>query len=314
MNPRIRILALVLTLAALIGFPLGAAQAQSGTHLSQMTIRMWPEFDKPGVLVFLIGQTAGDVPLPAKLKFTLPQGSSVNAVAYLDSTNNVLSDKIEHTIDGQTVTMTSPNGNFHIEFYDPALTVNQQQRSYKFTWQQDFTIDQLMWEIEQPAGGANLKVDPAGGTTTTDQNGLMVYQFSQSSVAAGQVAAVSVTYDKSTTTLSAEAIATGSAQATPAPTQASTGGGGITPTVIAGIVLILVIAAIAIMYVRGGFPGIGIQLAEPAPEEHERKPRGRAAKKVAKKPEPGRRFCPQCGEPAQPGDMFCRNCGTKLHG
>ena len=122
-------------LAVLIGVILGPVQAAHGAQaadpprLSLLTIRVWPEFDRPGVLVFLVGQTAPGVTLPAELKFTLPPGATVNAVAYIDSTRNVLTDQVPQSVDGQNVSITTPNGNFHIEFYDPALKIEDGARS-----------------------------------------------------------------------------------------------------------------------------------------------------------------------------------------
>jgi hypothetical protein len=310
MISKLRIFATGMILAAAIGLPFGAAYAQAAIHLSQLTIRLWPEFDKPSVLVFFIGQTASDAALPAELKFTLPPGSTVNAIAYVDTVNNVLTDKVTHAIDGQNVSITTPNGNFHIEFYSPGLSINQQQRSYHFTWQANYVVDQLTWEVEQPPGATNFKVDLPGGTTITDENGLTVYQLKTTGLTVGQAASISVSYIKQTNTLTADTLA--AAKSAPATTPQPAGGDTLT-IVAAAAVLVLVIAGVAI-YLRGGFAGMRMRpVGAAAPERRGRKARGRAAKKLGNKPAPGERFCPQCGAPALPDDLFCRTCGNQLH-
>lgn len=308
MASRIRVFACLVILTAALGLTPGAALAQAAIPLSQLTIRLWPEYDKPGVLVFLIGQTGSGVTLPAELKFTLPQGSTVNAVAYQDTTNNILTDKVTHTVDGQNVSITTPNGNFHIEFYDPALQVTGGQRAYKFTWQQNFSVDQLTWEIEQPAGASALAITPPGGTIITDENGLPLTQIAAGSVAAGQPSAISVSYSKPTDTLSATALAQSRPAAAATNTAQPASSSNPLTIVLAVLLIALAAAVITLVYLRGGFAGIGVRVVDAETPQ----PRGKAARKPRKKSERGGRFCPQCGQPARPGDMFCRSCGAKL--
>ncbi len=310
MMSKTRMSAMLVILVVAISTPFGAAHAQATVHLSQLTIRLWPEFDKPGVLVFLIGQAASDATLPAELKFTLPPGSTVNAVAYMDTTNNILTDKVTHAVEGQNVSITTPNGNFHIEFYDPGLSIDRQQRSYRFTWQGSYVVDQLTWEVEQPAGATNFKVDPPGGATIFDENGLAVYQLKAPGPPPGQAASISVGYDKQTGALTVDMLSAAKSATASAP-QPSTSS---TLTIAAVIVVLALAAAGVVIYLRGGFAGLSARLGgAAAPLERERRSRARAAKKLANKPSPGERFCPQCGQLALPNDLYCRNCGTKLH-
>jgi len=311
MITKIRILAGAAILAAALCLPPGMASAQTPVHLSQLTIRLWPEFDRSGVLAFFVGHTADDVALPAELKFTLPPNATVNAVAYIDAASGGPSDDLPHNIDGSTISLTTPNGSFHIEFYDPALVIEKQQRSYRFTWQANYTIDQLSWEVQHPAGATNFKVEPQGGSTITDDNGLATYQLGTGGLAAGQAATIVVSYGKQTDTFTIDTLRGGGTAASTAPQPA----GNSTLIIIGAVVLAALIVSGVVVAMCGGFAGISRRLAgAPAQEVRERKPRGRAAKKLGKKPPPGQRFCPQCGQAALPGDLFCRSCGTKLHG
>lgn len=311
MISRPRIVATAIILAAALGFPTSTVDAQTAIHLSQLTIRMWPEYDKPGVLVFLVGQTASDVALPVELKFTLPPGSTVNAIAYVDTTNNVLTDKVPQAIDGQTVSITTPNGNFHVEFYDPGLKVSERQRSYQFTWQGNYVVDQLTWELQQPVGATHFNIEPTGGTTITDENGLSVYQLKTTGLVAGKAASLTVSYDKETDILSINALATAQNAATNTPPAASDNS--LLP-IAAGLAVLVVVIAGVVIYLRGGFAGIGVHVVDAQEEQRERKPRGKSAKKPRTSSTPVQRFCVECGTPARPGDVFCRNCGAKLRG
>ena len=50
----------------------GVALAQPPAPLDTLNIALWPEYDRPEVLVIYRGRVADDVPLPATLTFTLP--------------------------------------------------------------------------------------------------------------------------------------------------------------------------------------------------------------------------------------------------
>jgi hypothetical protein len=307
MNTKARLILVAVILGVVTAIPLISAQAQTPAHLSQMTIRLWPEYDRPGVLVFYSGQVADNAFSPVALTFPLPEDANVNAVAYIEADSGSLSDDVLHSVAEDSVSITSPNGSFHIEFYDPALTIDQQKRSYRFTWQSDLTIDRLTWEVQQPIGATGFVVEPGGGTTNTEENGLGVYQLDMDDVAAGQVVTITVTYDKQTTMLTTEMLQGNRRD------QIWIGLSPLVPMV-AGVAAAVLISAVIAIRLCGGFEPLKDRLMRRAPsEERERKPRGRAAKKLGKKPEPGERYCPQCGQPAVPGDVFCRNCGTNLH-
>jgi len=263
---------------------LGPAQAAAPPHLGQLTIRLWPEFDQPAVLVFLVGQTAQGTPLPAQLTFNLPPGAQVNAVAYLDPSGNLLN--MQDTLSGQSLSVTTPNGSLHIEFYD-TLPISGAARDYRFTWQQPIAVDALSWEVEQPAASTGFQVEPTG-TIGADENRLPVTQIQSGAVDANQAVSVHLSYTNSTGTLSHDALSTAQAAAPPA---AQPAGPSNASLLIAVVIMALAVVISAAMYFRSTRPAR--VSAEPA-------------KKAAG------RFCPQCGQAARPGDQFCRKCGTKL--
>jgi hypothetical protein len=316
MFAKLRGTAILMILAVLIALPLGAIHAADPPHLSRLAIRLWPEFDKPGVLVFLVGQTAADTPLPAELKFTIPPGATINAIAYIDETRNVLTDQVESSVDGQTVSITTPNGNFHIEFYDPALTIDGAKRSYSYTWQQDMIVDSVIWQVEQPVGASGFTVSPAGGGLGTDENGLPAYELDGGAIPAGAASTVTVSYSKADDSLSIEAIA---AAATIPPASTGTSApptsGDSTGIIIAAVILALAVVISAFMYFRSsGGARFGVRVIPPSGSGREGGSRGggKPAKSAGQKESRGQRFCAQCGQPAKPGDQFCRKCGTKL--
>jgi hypothetical protein len=289
----------LLTILALALLLIGAllpstAAAQEAITLDQVEIRVWPEFDQPSVLVIYSGSVAGPVEEPLELQFTLPPNVTVNAVAYPDSTTGDLLNT-ESSLDGQTLTLTTPNGAFHIEVYDPALQINGQGRAYSLSWQSPYPVNELSWEIQQPAGASGMSTIPAADDTGSDQFGLPVYFIHQTGIQAGQDATIVLEYTKPTDALTAEQLGlldegtgVGAAQQ---PQASSTGAGGWVWYVV-GVVLIVAAAAGAYFFVFRRTP-------LPA--------RAKPSRQSGSK-----RFCTRCGKPVAPGDVYCRHCGAKL--
>lgn len=266
------------------------ARAQEPPVIDTLAVRVWPEFDQPSALVFYVGQVAEGTALPVELRLPLPPGVTVSAAAYLDSTTNTLL-QAESAQEGNELVLASPNGTFWVEFYDAALQVDGDQRSYTLTLTAPYTINTLTYEVQSPYGARGLNVQPAGGSTGTDQYGLPVYSITQSAVAAGAPLTLSFTYTKTSTALSVEQIPAGQSTSGgsggAAPPASSSRGASPLVWVLAGMGGALVIGGAAYWFLLRRSAG-----AQPA--------------------DGARGFCTACGKPVQAGDRFCRHCGAKL--
>ncbi len=194
-KPSLALLALaaLLSLAALAG-PLGAARAQGVPTIGNLTIAIWPEFDQPAALVFYMGGVAPDTPLPATISFDLPPGASPHAVAYRNETGGLSNLAFETS--GDVLTLTTPNGSFHVEFYDPTLALDGDTHSYSLTWQADEPVSALTWEVQQPAAATGMAIDPGGATLHRDDYGLPLYRVDAGRVEANTPATLSIEYTK----------------------------------------------------------------------------------------------------------------------
>jgi hypothetical protein len=284
------VLALLLTGALLPS----TAAAQEAITLDQVEIRVWPEFDRPSVLVIYSGSVAGPVEEPLELQFTLPPNVTVNAVAYPDSTTGELLNT-ESSLDGQTLAFTTPNGGFHVEVYDPALQVDGQGRAYSLSWQSPYPVSALSWEVQQPAGASGMSIIPAADDTGSDQFGLPVYFIHQTGIEAGRAATIVLEYTKPSDALTAaqlglldEGTGVGAAQQPPT---GSAGAGGWVWYVVGAVLIAAAAAAVYFFVIRRA----------PLP-----------ARAKSSRPSGSKRFCTRCGKPVASGDVYCRHCGAKL--
>ena len=275
----------VLLMSLTLSAPKHQADAQEDISLASLTIQVWPEYDQPSALVFYIGHVAEGTELPAVLRFQLPPGADLNATAYIDKQSGSLltaSSEVQNDI----VTVNSPNGSFHIEFYDASLKVDGTQRTYSLVWQGDYPVTQLTLNVEQPVGAHDMIVEPAGGSWGIDNHGLQAYVASPGGLQAGQLMTLSVSYTKTGNTLTIDSLSSlSSDESSSTTTTPANNTGQIVGLTILIAVLVIVIGGVMFYFLR----------------------RGRSARRKT-----GKRFCTQCGHAIGTGDRFCRHCGTKL--
>jgi hypothetical protein len=285
---------------------------EAALTLARLRIELWPEFDQPSVLVLYSGEVAG-ASAEVTLTFAMPEGATFNAAAYTDpETGDLL--QAQSSIDGGAVTMTSPNGTFHVEFYDPSFDTSAAERSYSYAWGGEYAVTTLEWAAQQPPTAQDFTTDPAGILITGDL-GLQYTQTTVTDLAAGDTSSFSFTYTKADSALTADLLPSpGAAQEDSTAPEDSQPQGTINTTTV--LITMLVLAGV-------GLIGGGLYLYNRSREEQEASPspysppsrrRGRTKGRARSAP-PGEapRFCTNCGTPvADPSDRFCRNCGASL--
>lgn len=288
----------LLLIAAIFGA--APAHAQDDVTLATLRVQIWPEYDQPSALVIVDGRTTENVATPIDLRIPLPPGVTLHAVAYPDSaTGNLLNAQYEASEDG--VTLTSPNGQFLLEYYDGSLAFDGNTRRYTLAFEVPYDVEQFVWEVQQPAGASGLTLD-TGATVqrTTGAMGLLVQRVVVGAASAGETVTISFSYTKPDRTLSIDRLNPGGDVSSP-----QVEGDGPPTTLIALLFAggLTLIAAGVYWYVK--------QTRRP----QRRRPGGRTRPASSRKKNAapgGRRFCTSCGEAARPGDKFCRSCGKRL--
>ncbi|NDJ51612.1 MAG: zinc ribbon domain-containing protein [Chloroflexi bacterium] len=262
-----------------------------------------------------MGQVADEISEPVELQFTLPDSATLHAVAYQDPATGQLL-QADSRFENGTVTLTTPTGHFHIEFYDAALAIDGASRSYRLDWSSPYPVETLVYQMQQPPTSSVFSSEPAAQTTLQDEFGLNMAVWSVEEVAAGEMLGISLSYSKSDSNLTADVLAppggagapnsagapSGAAQpAGPAPAQAAAGG--MSP--LAVIVLVVGVSA---------FVGVAVYLLSTGrikivnDSEPSQPPSRKGQSKTAANP----RFCTKCGASLRTDDKFCRECGQPV--
>ena len=278
------------------------------TELDQMAVELWPDYDRPAMLVLLTGTLPATATLPATVSIPLPDDADIFAIARLTDEDVLVSDVESTAADGR-LTLTTPGRTFRVEYYAP-YTRDGSQTSYRFEWLSDLTIGGMSAVVQQPLAATDFAVVPTADSSGPRGDGLNYHQIAARPVAAGEPFTVEVTYTVDSPVLSAPAESLPAATATPA---GATGGalGGLSPWW-----LLAIPAALALLvgaWYLGRQTGSGrarkprpARAAKPGGPRNGNAPRGGGNSGGASG------FCHHCGQPAQPGDVFCRKCGTRL--
>jgi hypothetical protein len=294
-----------------------SAQAQGTISLSALTIELWPEFDRPSVLVILKGTLAAGVPLPAQVTIRLPAASGgPHAVAAEDSTGQLLNTQYTTSQSGDAiaVNITTDFPTFHVEYYDPGLTMAGEARDYTFQWTTDYPVSAVVVRVQEPVDARGLTAEPALTAAGAADFGLNYYSASLGQLSAGQSLSFHLQYSKSTSTLSAEVVNKDAAVplATPVVAGSPSARTDYLPILLAaagGLGLLMIGFGVWSMVRNRGEAGMGHSR-----RRRRRAPSAEAEPLSAPRPEADApaRFCTQCGQPVLPGDRFCRNCGAPV--
>lgn len=275
------------------------ARAQEGVErLAWLTVELWPDYDRPEMLILMTGAVPDGTSLPATVSVPLPGAATINAVARITDDNALIDDVAYSTGDG-SLTLTTPDRRFRVEYYAPYET-SRGQRSYTFNWLADVTVEEMAVAVQEPEEATSLEVEPAAVEVVPGFEDFTYHNLPPETVPAGTPYTVTVTYEM-------EGGEGGVLQNANWPILLAGGGG----------LLVLLALAWQLWGERlAGIVGGGRKARKPRPARRKGAERAGAQRAQKKKGESSRRakFCHQCGEKVQSGDRFCRNCGARLKG
>jgi len=291
---------LLFFLAAFAALP---ARGQEPVTFSSMQIALWPEYDRPSVLVIYRIVLADQVSLPTRLSLRIPASAGEpNAVAEIDvAAGGLVNVAYARQVSGDWATLdfTVRSPEIQVEYYDPALDRQDVSRHFEYLWPGDYTIQALSIEIQQPLGASNLRISPSLGAGTPGQDGLTYYLAEIGSVNAGQAFKISLDYDKVSNDLSVIGPEVSIQPSAQIPETVPVEWSKYLPWV-------LVILAAAVLIGGGVWYWVSGR----------QKPALKKARQRSRKASTGTSeaaiYCHQCGKRAASEDVFCRSCGTRL--
>ena len=277
----------------------GAAQGATAS-IEHLEVALWPEFDEPAMLVIYRFELAADTPLPARVALPVPAASGQpHAVAWLGADGGLYDADFTSDNAGEwtIVQIEMPETRSgQLEFYsdmDFAGTI----RSFIFEWPAGFELGGLSYEVQEPVAATDMRVVPAPDAEGSGDYGLNYLSADLGPHSADGAPLISVTYEKSTPALSADALQP-LGQIT-APDDLQSGNPDLLPWLLAAAGVI----------VLGGGVYYFASRRQPAQQRVPRRRRKRASDVEL---EASIVYCHNCGAAAGISDVYCRQCGTQL--
>ena len=294
---------------ALLGQVSLAAQASQGEEppaISTLQISLWPEFDRPDMLVIYRGLLTPDTPLPAPMEIRIPAGAGApSAVAYVDDQGQRLNLEYTTQVEGEelVVSFDLPTQSFQLEYYETLPMEETGERTYTFDFGVEYAIGELTVEFQVPPTARDFSLDPAADSVVSDSGDLAYHLVQLGPLAQGETRSWTLSYDKDNAELTVTSLDQGQAPAAEPAAALPTGGGDST-------VLIFVIAFVALVAVGAASFWLGRRTGseEEPPVE---------APFPARKKRPGRGkgpglYCHKCGAELRLDSEFCHKCGTAV--
>ncbi|MCP4541278.1 MAG: zinc ribbon domain-containing protein [Chloroflexi bacterium] len=338
LSSKILLLALSLLLVAVLLLPSNKARAQSSAPSFQtLNISLWPEFDRPDVLVIYRGELSTSTELPTQIAFRLPSYvENMHAVAAKQDNTllNVDPASIEWTREEDKALLSFPTSlsEIHLEYYDPIILTKQgQTRQITYTLFVPYDTSTTLLEIQHPIQSEGFSIIPTPIDTRIGNDGLEYSTVQVDNLAAGDTFELSITYQRNTNELSVSSFSNETQEQpvnVPAPTTSNEKNPwtyAIYAAVGAGVVFLLFLWREA-------------NLRSKMQAEYQKRPpsaappkRTRRGKRRSGKIESGRgtsahpphtsgadepvaMFCYQCGSALQENANFCHTCGAPRRG
>ena len=304
-------LSLLAVVGALVAISTLPAVAQGELQIPQASLRLWPEYDDPGLLVILNGNFADTAAFPQKVAFPVAPGARNIQATVNDTTKGLLTQTWQ--MEGNKVTYTLPQPGFQLEYYvDRPPSGDKREISY--TFEAPYPIKSMEIAVQQPARATDFSMTPKPSSAITGTDGLVYHVVTLENLAAGEKRDIAISYVKTDSGLTSPQLALTSA--TPA-AQASE------PTtsqpkpatqtnwlpillIVVGVLALIGIAVYWFLSSRRSAPPV--KPARPTVSAVPQQPTARATSATAAA------FCAQCGHAFRTEDRFCAECGAPRKG
>jgi hypothetical protein len=297
------LLSLLAAVVMCLASPVGAQGP--GLAIDKASLRLWPEYDDPGLLVILSGNITGTTKFPQQVAFPIPASARGIQATSVDATGDLLSQPWQ-VVDGK-LTYSLPSPDFQIEYYlDRPAGGNQRDISY--TFESPYPIRTLEVAAQQPARASAFAMTPQSQRSAQGNDGFTFYLVERADMGAGDKLPVNIRYTKNDQGLSvAQAkIETTGSTGTANPSGAASGGKSTDwlPILLIGLGVALLAGAGIYWFLR----------IRPTPAPAPVAAKAQTPSKASPAPQPARSanavFCTQCGRQLSSSDRFCAQCGT----
>jgi hypothetical protein len=326
LRTKITLISIVILILSTILSALVQAQTSLATF-EEIVVELWPEYDRPAVLVIYRATLSDATPLPATVTFRLPayiDGLHAIAVERNGGLFNLSPENIQESREGDSLflTLTTESPNLHLEYYDDQiLSIDGQNRQINYNFQATNPLEIARFQLQVPLESEGFSVTPAPNNSFTDNNGFNYQIVETAGLAEGDAVDIEASYSRATTEPSLELLPA------PAP-QAVSDIQVVTDESPSGLDFqlgyLLIGAGVLLLLATGGYWWWSTHRATaegslpvsrgPVPKPTARGKRSGSQKSRRQKAAAASQqasYCYQCGTALRPDANFCHVCGAE---
>ena len=294
-------LLIILVLLTTLSWQMSSAQTQPDIQLDTVEIYILPEFNQPNVFMIYEITLDKSLQLPQDLIFEIPADAEVIRVINYTSDDRPLEINYQVSRIGnwKDLLITASTRRIHVEFQDPNLVRQGNQRQFEVQWVSLYPVSSLSITVRQPLGASAIISVPPLNEIEIQEEDIRYYSADLGAIPAGELVTFSLEYTKAPGDITFPALPV--EPAVPIDTAIASG----TPSQ-AMVVLWLLVVIVAIIVVIGLYYW---WFKAQVSNESERLLQGVGILN----PEKQFYFCHECGMRTKLGDRFCSNCGSELH-
>jgi hypothetical protein len=281
------------------------AYAQDALTIDRLQIDIWPEYDRPGVLVIYRINLSQNTPLPAEVTLRIPHEVKKPFNLAMQNADGLYNLKYDTTIAGDwaLISFSTPSPNLQIEYYDPRIQKDNSNRLYEYRWPGDYAVHALTIQVQKPLNASQIKIEPDMGAGILGKDGMYYFTDVVGEVPSGTTFTVSLSYTKPDDKLSVNLLTVESTEPITDQTTGRVSFIEMLPWMVGGLGVLL-IGGGGLWYWQSSREEVRAQGPhQSSAERHKSQATPEAQSNI---------YCHQCGKRAGPGDVYCRSCGARL--
>jgi len=170
-------------------FSFQPAHAQGQPSLRSVEVWIWPEYDRPEVLVIEHILVSPDTTFPVTMTFRIPAAAVKPHALAVGETSETVAD-MDYTLttvgEWVSVKVQVSGPAIQLEYYDPSLSKNGRNREYIYRWPGDYAVENFHVELQQPFDASAMQTEPSLPGTNVIPDGLTYHTGDFSALPAGQ--------------------------------------------------------------------------------------------------------------------------------
>lgn len=187
--------------------PTMVTNSSVNSRLSSLEIDIWPEYDRPNILVIYRLTLSSQISLPVKLSVTIPaRAGDPHAVTVRQPDGVIVNVPYDRVVQGKwaVITFTVNSPDIQLEYYDTNLYQQGKSRYFEYLWPGGFEVDSLIFQVQQPWDAQRLIILPDAKWQQTNKQGMVYYTINMGSLNSSQTYRLSFDYQKASDILSVD--------------------------------------------------------------------------------------------------------------